>query len=198
MALTYFYGSFTYQVDGYTAADIQGVKYFCVLTGAPDSEDDLTIQMASFTALLYSAKQSFGSVVTQYTSALADEVEKRPNGELVITQKLIYSDGTETEGVELFRVNYDEFRYDKGPHKKSMTLSGTKQFTNNEPLVKPVFHLISEKKLATGQRVFVLGMGCLVLPGDTAVINTEEIVIESVRMTVSIAYQTIELKEVLV
>lgn len=108
------------------------VYYTLVLTGAPDSLPDITIPMNSFQSRLKDGDPSYLSVNIPNGRKYADDVNARPNGELVVTRIGTKEDGSQ-ESVEIARVNLEEIREDEGARSSSITLSGHKTTTSSTP-----------------------------------------------------------------
>lgn len=104
-------------------AVIETVTYSAKLTGAPDSLTDISLPISSFNARLRSARESYISIVVPHGGQFIEEIEARPNGEIVIYQN----------ASEIARVNFQDLRLDKGPTATTLTLSGYKQVTYSDP-----------------------------------------------------------------
>ena len=102
--------------------------YKAVITGAPDSLPDFDLKISSFNSRLRSARNSYLSVVVPNARDIIDDIEARPNGELVLYQVL--SD----VNTELGRVNFQDLRPDEGASSGvTATISGYKQKTYSSP-----------------------------------------------------------------
>ena len=155
----------------------QGIAaYKAILTGAPDSTTDLDLKMSSFNARLRSARDSYLSIVVPHAASFIDEIEARPNGEIVLMQSL---EGIDTE---LARVNFDDMRTDKGSRSgTTATLSGNKQKTYSNPDSHAVnFAEYYNRSAGKSRARFQLVQG--VEPADTIEIEGASFVIDTVTL----------------
>jgi len=151
--------------------------------------------MTSFSSVQHNGLLSYLRATAGYTTTLIAAIEARPNGEIIVDKRLLYTDGTTSGALEIARANFTDFRYDVGPYSQSVTLSGTKTVTNGSPVSRTVTSLISTRKGDDGKRTFTVGLDAGIKPGDTAIVDAEYVPIESVRYTVSSTDKRLELKE---
>lgn len=107
-------------------------RYTAVLTGAPNSLSDYSFTLNSFQAGLTNGAASYCSAVTSYTAAALTAFVARPDGELVVYQTPVFSDGVGATQ-ELARFNFDDLQYYVGSRSSSISLKGSKQITNTAP-----------------------------------------------------------------
>lgn len=101
--------------------------YTLELTGSEDGLDDITIPISSWQATNRAApRQSYVQAVVPASGPYISEIESRSNGDLVIKQGYRFSDGT-TKTEEIARSRLNSVRYDRGPERVTLTLSGRKE-----------------------------------------------------------------------
>lgn len=103
------------------------IRYFFMLTGAADGQDDVTMPITSFQCRYKHGEPTFLSVVIPYKDDYVSYINDRPNGELVVTMKL-YRPGTQAliASAEIVRVDMENIRTDEGGNSKALTLEGHK------------------------------------------------------------------------
>lgn len=98
--------------------------YQVTLTGAADSTTDLLLSAQSVQGTLRRTGNDRVAVYVPNAAASVPHILARLHGTLIVWERLIYSDGTETIG-EVIRAPITEpIRRDRGPTKDTLTLSG--------------------------------------------------------------------------
>lgn len=169
-----------YSVSGFVLpASVKKITFRLELTGTPDSTTDINLPASSLSMTLKSGSRSYVYGVLPDDS-LIDQINLRPNGELVFYKTIHYTNGTQSSETEVFRANYDDMRYDLGPRSSSITVVGSKQFTNQTPSRRIPQFIASEIRNADGSMSFgVFGVTDFI-PGDTADIDDTDYLIATV------------------
>ena len=180
-------------VETVVTPSITAVHYTLTLTGAPDALEDLILPMSSFQVRLRSDTPNFGSVVIPNGTIYADEIEARPNGEIVISRGVRYTDGA-TEVDEIARVNFETIRLDQGARSNSVTLVGHKTVSPGTPKTVTL-QSASYRSESNGVRRFRTELENTIRPGDTASIDGETMTVDSISYTVSARRAVMEIAE---
>lgn len=98
--------------------------YLLTITGDADGLDDLVVKISNWQATNQAgARSSYVQAVIPAASDVLEGIEARQNGDLVISKGYKFSDGT-TKASEILRSNFDNFRYDRGARRFTVTVSG--------------------------------------------------------------------------
>jgi hypothetical protein len=175
------------------APRVVGNTYRVRVTGAADSLPDLTAVPSSLQIDKRSAAPSFFSVVLPMTPGLVDSLFARPNANCVIQVAPRYAGEATGPWVELDWFHPDTVRFDEGPTRKSVTLSGYRQSTNTAPVTLAVDDraLTAYRRQSDGRYVFgwvSLNTGLnpgdrLTYLGDVYVVNYYSLAIEPAAQT---------------
>lgn len=168
--------------------------YYCTLTGAADSQTDLTIPMSSFQARRKSGDPTFLAVVTPGTS-LEDGIALRPNGTLEIEMAYVLN-GVEEYRETIFTADLDDdgVRVDEGSRNQSIILTGHK----TETFVGKVGWLrdVTYKRDIAGDLAYRCASCDLYLnPGDTAKYGSDSFTVNQVVLSISPELQIMEVEE---
>jgi hypothetical protein len=178
-----------------TASQPARYVYRCYLTGDKESPPitDLELPMASFQSRRRNGEQTYLSVIIPNPTPYIDGINARINGDIVIYSGFAVGD-TETI-TELLRVNFGNFRYDLGARSGSAQLIGHKQVTYTSPKTRALSG-VSYQSVTDG----VIRVRCepdmWLNPGDTADINGNTFVVDSLAYFVKPTLATMEVQEV--
>ncbi|MBT8085978.1 MAG: LamG domain-containing protein [Woeseia sp.] len=172
------------------------VTYTCVIEGAADSLPDLILPISSFQGAIRSGRPSFLSVVVPDALRYTDDIIARPNGDLVVTRNVIFTDQS-SESAEIARVNPPSIRTDRGARSSSITLSGEKQTTNTSPKAVTIDQVNYRAFQTDGKRRFRANLNNNLRAGDEAFISVtgETIVVDQVQYTVGPSQAAMEIVE---
>ena len=168
---------------------MSGIQWSGVLTGSADSLPDLALNLFSFQATLRLSTASFMQAVIPFTQL--DDVIARPNGDIVIYKTLL-PDGSP---VELYQVNFNDFRTDQGSRSRRLTLSGRSEAAFPGPAAVTLAGVISDGLQVSGARSLDVSPFNDVLPGDTVTYDAVPTVIEIVEITANDTGTTMRLAE---
>lgn len=163
--------------------------YIFTLTGGADGVDDIIIPISSFQSRTKSGDPSYLSVVIP-TTEYSNEINERLNGKLVV--HMGYSDGSKFLLLEIVsEVNFENIRIDEGAVNQSITLEGHK----TESWIGKAVNLegASYMNLANGKLRYRCKPDLYLRPGDTANINDDSFVVESIAYSVSAELETYEI-----
>lgn len=158
-------------------------RFYLTITGSGDGTTDIEIPMASFQARKRSANPTYLSVVVPYTSAAAEAITDRANGEIVIEMAYLI-DGVESIREEILRADLEQINIQEGPSSRSINLIGHKTVTyaNQEAILdSPSYKYTSDGRL--GFRFPVPDP--YLNPGDTAVVGDDSFTVDAVVYLVS-------------
>jgi hypothetical protein len=145
--------------------------YICILTGAPDSLEDVEIPMSSFQSRLRDGESSYLAAVIPNSTLYEADVTARPNGEIVIKMGYLMSDGTRALE-EIARVDYETMQLDRGARNDSMTIVGHKTVTSTAPKEREVKVNTFYGLNAAGKRRIRSLPDLFLKPGDTLIYGT--------------------------
>lgn len=159
------------------AAPVQiSTTYLITLTGTPDATTDIELPAVSVQGRLRSGAQSYLQAVLPNTSTISDAVTNRPNGEVVLTQRVTLSDGSTTDS-EVNRVALETVQESRGVTNRSIVLTGHKQTTNGSPAARTT--IASSVSTTSGKRtVIASGLDPAIQPADTLTADGETFVID--------------------
>lgn len=100
------------------------VLYSVVLTGAEDNTTDLLLSAQSIQATLRSTGQDVLSVYVPGAAVILPSVLARLQGQLIVWERQIYSDGAELVAEVIRTPITEQIRRDRGPTRDTLTLSG--------------------------------------------------------------------------
>jgi len=170
-------------------------KFFCTLTGGPDSQPDVLVPATSITARLRDGAPSYLSVAIPYTAAIAQQVADRPNGEVVVERQI--GTGASAQLSEIARADSYTPEINEGPSNSSVNLTGYR--TENNAGAKVVTLVALQVANTTGgKRRYRCRMNNSLRPGDTARFSErgdEEFVVGLVTMTVNKTDSLMEVTE---
>lgn len=141
--------------------------YFMSITGS-EGQEDLTIPVSSWQATSQSGGRSaYLQGVIPAASELIEEIAARQDGDLVIYTGYRLSDGS-VRSEELLRSRFDTFRYDRGPSRFTVTVSG---YLSGKPVSSGTRTLkgIRSISMTNGQRRVRCGIDFFLQPGMTVV-----------------------------
>lgn len=156
---------------------MSGIRWTALLTGAPDALPDLVLNMLNFQATLRESTASYISVTIPFEQF--EEVNLRPNGDIVINKTLIPEDTT----VELYRVNFNDSRTSVGARQRKLTISGRSEAAFPGPAAVTLIGVISDGPQASGARSLEVSPFNDVLPGDTVTYDATPTVIDIVEVS---------------
>ena len=134
--------------------DVDGVSWSAILTGAPDGLDDLQLIMFNFAATLRYTSASYIQMTVPYIQL--DEIIARQNGDIVLYKN----------GVELYRVNFNDLRSNVGARSRKITISGRSTVAFPAPSSVPLVDVSRDDIQASGARELMVSPFNEVIPGD--------------------------------
>lgn len=165
--------------------------YLFTLTGEADSIDDIVIPISSFQSRIKSGDPTYLSVVIPSTE-YATDINLRLNGDLIV--RMGYKSGEEILLTEIIsRVTFENIIINEGSINKSITLDGHKTETwvvKEVDLKDP-----SYKNLTKGKLRYRCKPDLYLKPDDTANINGDTFVVNSIVYSVSSELETYEVAE---
>ena len=179
-------------------ADIETVHakrvFICAITGAENGVEDLEIPISSLQYRLYSHGGSYLSVVIPNAIQNAAAVTARKDGQIVLFQGLIFSDGVR-ELAEMARAGKINIRHDTGGRNSSITLTAGEKITFSfDPTVpKRSGPLISTALQADGQTRLRCAPVFGLFPGDTVQTPQGNYVAERISVSVGRNQATMEI-----
>ena len=168
---------------------MSGIVWSGILTGAPDSLADLTLEMINFQATLRDSTASYIQVTVPFEQL--DDITARPNGDIVISKTLIPDDTT----AELYRVNFNDVRSSLGARNRKLTISGRSEAAFPAPSAVTLVGVISDDLLASGARSLEVSPFNDVIPGDTVTYDATPTVVEIVEISASGSGTTMRVSE---
>jgi len=164
----------------------------CMLTGAEDGLDDLTIPISSFQSRLMAEGKSYLSVVAP-GDELWDDIADRQNGRLQV-QNCRVLDGEIIQRETVAYCQLEEIRIDKGAVNVSLSLSGYKAIPESAAEIdiqKVTYKSINKGKVSirTPEIDFYLK------PGDTVTADGESFVAGSINISVGESQRQMQITE---
>ena len=172
---------------------ITATTYTLVLTGADDALDDLALPMSSFQSRLRTDGENYLSVVIPNAGEYIDGIAARPNGDLVISRGVRYTDGAVTV-TEILRVNLETIRDDRGTPTWSATLTGHKSASVGTPKTVALMG-VTYRAQYSGARHLRADLDNTLRPGDTATWGDDSFTVGEISFTVSPALAVMEVAE---
>ncbi len=165
-------------------------QYQCELTGSPN----LILPIASFSASLTVSGGSTLSVVVPITGDLLDAIIARKTGDIIISRVHLYSDGSTAER-EFIRVNFNSLSSATAPKAgTTVTLQGTK--TIKAKTSKPVYLTDAMFRSFSGGAIrYRCAVNDEVALGDTAIINSEQLIAGKITYSVNSSIEFMEISE---
>lgn len=156
---------------------MSGVQWRAVLTGAPDSLPDLVLIMKNFSASLRGSTASFMSFTVDPSQL--DDITARSNGDIVLYKKKI-PDGAFTE---VYRVNFNEYRSDRGARNWSVNISGRSTTAFPAGQTVALADVVYDGTLQDGRRQLQVNPFNDVIPGDTIDFDSVQTLIDGVSIS---------------
>lgn len=165
--------------------------YTFTLTGVADGVDDVVIPISSFQSRIKSGDPTYLSVVipgTDWSSA----INARLNGELIVKMGYLLNDEIVLSEI-VSQVTMESIRIDEGAINQSITLDGhkTEIFTHKEVDLKNPIYM----NLDAGKLRYRCTPDLYLKPGDTANINNDSFIVDTVSFSVSAELETYEIAE---
>jgi len=173
------------------------VVYYCVLTGAEDGLDDVSLPLENFQSRLRSGEPSYLQVTIPDPYTYGQSVTDRLNGEIVVYRGVRYADGSETLG-EIARANLETISDDRGNNSSSITLVGHKQTTTATPKSRSITGLTYWHSGTGARRATMAKLDTFLRPGDTAVfpeMDDASFTVGLISYVVSTTYEQMALTE---
>lgn len=168
---------------------MSGIRWTAILTGAPDALSDLVLNMINFQATLRDSTASYIQVTIPFEQF--DDVNLRPNGDIVINKTLIPDDST----AELYRVNFNDLRTNLGARRRKLTISGRSEAAFPGPAAVTLIDVVTDSLQSSGARSLDVAPFNDVLPGDTVTYDATPTVIDLVEVTSNSEGTTMRLAE---
>lgn len=177
------------------AADPSKVQviYLFTLTGSADGESDITIPISSCQMRRRDGDPTYMSVVVPDYDAYSEAITARSNGQMVLKKGVRFSDGS-IQVEEIARVDLEDIRLDKGPRNRSISLTGHRTVSTNDPNVVTLSGA-SYRNVTDGQRRFRCEVDLWLRPGDTAEIEGESFTVGFISYTIGKAEEVMEVVE---
>lgn len=157
--------------------------YLCILTGAADGVDDITIPISSFQSTMRDGDPSYLACVIPNSVDYVAAIAARPNGDIVIRKGYKFSDGS-TQTEEIIRVDYESLQVNRGARSDSATISGHKTTSSSNPKSVNLSGVSYYGLQADGKRTFRADPDLFLRVGDTAVYGAESLVVDQISYTV--------------
>ena len=159
---------FTWYTRSYKIKNI----YKFVLTGSADSKTDITIPVSSCQMRCRDGKPTYMSVVVPGYDEYVDEIIARPNSQMVLYKGVEFSDGKQ-QVEEINRVDLEDIRLDKGSKNRSITLSGHRIVTNEDPITVIIAGVSYRNVGDDGLRRYRADVDLWLTPGDIINVDNE-------------------------
>jgi hypothetical protein len=156
---------------------MSGIIWSGILTGAPDGETDLTLEMINMQATLRGSTASYIQVTVPFEQL--DDILLRPSGDIVISKTLMPEEST----AELYRVNFNDVRSSLGARNRKLTISGRSEAAFTGPSSVTLVGVVSDDLQSSGARSLDVSPFNDVLPGDTVTYDATSTVIEIVEIS---------------
>lgn len=168
---------------------MSGIIWSAVLTGAPDGETDLVLEMLNMQATLRGSTASYIQVTVPFDQL--DDILLRTSGDIVISKTLIPEEST----TELYRVNFNDVRSSLGARSRKLTISGRSETDFPGPSAVTLTDVVSDDLLSSGARSLDVSPFNDVLPGDTVTYDAIPTLIEIVEIFASSSGTTMRVAE---
>jgi len=168
--------------------------YEFILTGDADNTTDLKIPIESCQMRRRNGKPTYMSVVIPKYDEYVDAIINRSNGKMVLYKGYRFTDNS-TQTEKIATVNLEDIRLDKGPINRSITLSGHKTVSNDAPKKVNINKVTYKNTNASGLRRYRSAVDLWVRPGDTAVMDGEEITVGLITYTIQKGQEVMEIEE---
>lgn len=155
----------------------------CILTGAADGLDDLLIPISSFQSTVRDGDPTYLACVIPNSINYIADISARTNGDIVIKQGYKLYDGS-IQAEEIIRVDYENLQDARGGRSASATISGHKTTSSSSPTSVELEEVTYYGLQANGKRTFRAKPDIFLRVGDTAVYDTESIIIGQISYTV--------------
>ena len=168
------------------------IVYIFTLTGSRDGQEDITIPISSAQSRLRDGEPTYLSVVIP-SSEYFEAVTLRPNGEMIL-QRGVMMPGGAMQLEEIARVTLEDIRIDEGPRNQSVSLSGHATMSNSTPKTVELTGA-SYRNLTNGSLRYRCALNNFLRPGDTAIINGETLLVNSITYTIGVSSEAMEIAE---
>jgi hypothetical protein len=145
--------------------------YKCILTGADDGLDDITLPISSFQARLRDGDPSYLACVVPDSLTYAADIASRSNGDISVQKGVRFPDGTE-QMEEIARVHYEGIQINRGAYSDSITITGYKQSTNASPKEWTISGVSFYGLQSDGKRRIRAALDLFLRVGDTCIYGT--------------------------
>ena len=185
---------FAPSVEWRPARELVVSKVFILeLTGDADGLTDLEIPTPSIQIRRRNGRPTVVQVSFPDDGVL-EEIEARSNGDMVISQGGILANGLR-QLIEITRVDLDDIRQDEGGRNSSITLTGRRTISNDDPR-RVELQEVTYRSVRQGKRRYRTEVDPWIRPGDTVQVGEEEIEVGSMTYTIGVGRERMELQEV--
>lgn len=168
--------------------------YQVTLTGAADSTTDLSLSAQSVQGTLRISGQDVLSVYVPNGAAVLPAILARLNGTLIVWERHIYSDGTETIGEVIKTPMTEAIRRDRGPVKDTLTLGGratAEAYSGTTRTLSSVQTMLA----LSGSHSFRVPYDVDIRPGDTVTYGTYTFRVGAIQINLGITSRELQLQE---
>lgn len=148
--------------------------YLMTITGAGDSLDDVTIPISSLNITLSVSERDFMSVEIPGLAYL-DDINDRPNGQILINGVITFPDGSAINPINLVTIEVDEMNIEESPDTAEIVLKGRLAAQYASANFVPIPHVFEKSSGTNGYTVkaapnlAIRPYDIAVLPDDTAI-----------------------------
>ena len=168
---------------------MSGIIWTSILTGAPDGQTDLVLDLLNFQATLRESSASYISVTIPFSQL--NDVLIRSNGNIQIF-KTVKPDGTPNL---LYTVNFNDTRTNYGARSSKLVISGRSTIAFPGPSAVTLSGVISDGLQLSGARTLTISPFNDVLPGDTVTFDSIATIIDLVEITGDNSQTTMRIAE---
>lgn len=168
--------------------------YQVILTGAEDATTDLLLSAQSIQGTLRSTGNDRVAVYVPNGAAVLSEILARLNGTLIVWERLIHSDGTETIGEVIRAPMTEAIRRDRGPTNDTLTLAG--QLAAEIPSgTTRTLTAAQQQYLEAGNNSWRVPYNVDIRPGDTVIYGANSFVVRAIQINLGITTRELQLQE---
>ena len=152
---------------------ISALLFAAYVDGAENSLPDYGVHLSTFQCTRRHSSRSYYSIVSPFSQALIDAISARPDGQFIIQQWPVFTDGTHGDRVAFESFNVGSARPSIGPSSASVVVTGTRQKTYSAPLT----HFIDASDIHAWEEDSSQDMVMDVTPRYAASINPNDTII---------------------
>jgi hypothetical protein len=146
--------------------------FLCVITGAANGLDDITVPIEAFQATMRNGSPSYLVCSIPDIDSWRELIQARSNGSIVIKTGLRLQGGN-VQAVEIITVNYEELRWERIPGSSDGLLTGYKTISGTAAQERPLSGASYYAQDGDGKRRVRADVNYFLRCGDTCIFGPE-------------------------